>query len=43
MGSLMKPLRLVLTHREVGADLFRTVQLLGSDRCCARLDAYLGN
>lgn len=43
MGGLMKPLRLVLTHREVGADLFRTVQLLGSDRCCARLDAYLGN
>ena len=43
MGALMKPLRLVLTHREVGADLFRTVQLLGSDRCCARLDAYLGN
>jgi len=43
LGGLMKPLRLVLTHREVGADLFRTVQLLGSDRCCARLDAYLGN
>ena len=40
MGALMKPLRLVLTHREVGADLFRTVQLLGHTRCLARLDAY---
>jgi glutamyl-tRNA synthetase len=41
MGALLKPLRLVLTHREVGADLFRTVQLLGLDRCLSRLDAYL--
>lgn len=40
MGAMMKPLRLVLTHREVGADLFRTVQLLGHTRCLARLDAY---
>lgn len=43
MGALMKPLRLVLTHREVGADLFRTVQLLGYDRCRVRLDAFLDN
>jgi nondiscriminating glutamyl-tRNA synthetase len=41
MGALLKPLRLVLTHREVGADLFRTVQLLGLDRCLSRLDAFL--
>ncbi|MBU3679252.1 MAG: glutamate--tRNA ligase [Candidatus Kapabacteria bacterium] len=41
MGAFMKPLRLVLTHREVGADLFRTVQLLGHTRCLARLNAYL--
>ncbi|MFN4984608.1 MAG: glutamate--tRNA ligase [Ignavibacteria bacterium] len=40
-GSLMKPLRLVLTHREVGADLFRTLQLIGVDRCLQRLDTYL--
>jgi len=40
-GALMKPLRLVLTHREVGADLFRTLQLIGVDRCLQRLDAYL--
>jgi len=39
-GALMKPLRLVLTHREVGADLFRTVQLLGLERCLSRLDAF---
>lgn len=41
MGALLKPLRLVLTHREVGADLFRTVQLLGLERCLSRLDAFL--
>ncbi|MEY3385504.1 MAG: hypothetical protein RIR53_315 [Bacteroidota bacterium] len=40
-GALMKPLRLVLTHREVGADLFRTVQLLGLERCLSRLDAFI--
>jgi len=42
-GSLMKPLRLVLTHREVGADLFRTLQLIGVDRCLQRLDTYLAS
>jgi glutamyl/glutaminyl-tRNA synthetase len=40
-GALMKPLRLVLTHREVGADLFRTIQLIGVERCLQRLDAFL--
>ncbi|MEN9282483.1 MAG: hypothetical protein RL594_1418 [Bacteroidota bacterium] len=40
MGALMKPLRLVLSHREVGADLFRTAQLLGLERCRARLEAF---
>lgn len=40
-GALMKPLRLVLTHREVGADLFRTIQLIGVERCVQRLDAFL--
>lgn len=40
-GALMKPLRLVLTHREVGADLFRTLQLIGVERCLQRLDAFL--
>jgi glutamyl-tRNA synthetase len=41
MGAMMKPLRLVLTHRDVGADLFRTIQLLGVQRCRTRLDAFL--
>jgi glutamyl-tRNA synthetase len=40
-GALMKPLRLVLTHREVGADLFRTLQLIGVERCVQRFDAFL--
>ena len=43
MGAMLKPLRLVLTHRDVGADLFRTVQLLGLDRCLLRLDAFLSH
>ncbi len=41
MGALMKPLRIVLTHREVGADMFRTIQLLGETRCIERLDTFL--
>lgn len=41
MGAMMKPLRLVLTHREVGADLFRTIQLIGADRCSHRLASFL--
>ncbi|MBK7186197.1 MAG: hypothetical protein IPH85_09775 [Ignavibacteria bacterium] len=41
MGAFMKPLRLILTHREVGADLFGTVHLLGAQRCSVRLDSFL--
>ncbi|MDZ4745672.1 MAG: glutamate--tRNA ligase [bacterium] len=41
LGAFMKPLRLVLTHRDVGADLFRTVQLLGAKRCITRIDGFL--
>lgn len=41
MGAFMKPLRLILTHREVGADLFGTITLLGVERCAARLDSFL--
>jgi len=41
-GSLMKPLRLVLTHREVGADLYTTLALIGKERCAARLASFVG-
>ena len=41
MGAMMKPLRLVLTHRDVGADLFRTLQLIGAERCSHRLASFL--
>lgn len=41
MGQFMKPLRTVVTHRDVGADLHPTLQLLGADRCIARLEAFL--
>ncbi|MCX6140337.1 MAG: hypothetical protein NTX15_05830, partial [Candidatus Kapabacteria bacterium] len=41
MGAFMKHLRLILTHREVGADLFGTITLLGVERCAARLDSFL--
>lgn len=41
-GQFMKPLRMVLTHREVGADLYETLLLIGTERCKSRLDAYLG-
>lgn len=43
MGAFMKPLRLVLTHRDVGADLFRTVQLLGMQRCLVRIDGFIAH
>jgi len=42
MGAFMKPLRIILTHREVGAELYDTVALLGVDRCVPRIDLYLG-
>ena len=38
---MMKPLRIVLTHRDVGAELYDTVALLGVERCLPRLDAFL--
>jgi len=41
MGAVMKPLRLILTHRDVGAELFGTLQLLGVQRCSNRLDSFL--
>jgi len=40
-GSLMKPLRLVLTHRDVGADLYTTLTLIGTERCKIRLESYV--
>ena len=43
VGAFMKPLRLVLTHREVGADLFCTIKLLGVQRCGFRLDAFFSS
>lgn len=41
MGAMMKPLRLVLTHRDIGADLYRTLQLIGAERCSHRLAVFL--
>ena len=41
VGAMMKPLRIVLTHRDVGAELYDTVALLGVERCLPRLDAFL--
>lgn len=41
MGKIMKPLRLVITHREVGAELYDTMALLGVDRCLVRLNSFL--
>jgi glutamyl/glutaminyl-tRNA synthetase len=41
MGKMMKPLRLVVTHREVGAELYDTIKLLGVDRCLLRIDSFL--
>lgn len=42
MGKIMKPLRLVVTHREVGAELYDTMKLLGVERCLVRINSYLG-
>lgn len=41
MGKIMKPLRWIVTHREVGADLYQTIALLGVERCLVRLDEFL--
>jgi len=43
MGQFMKPLRVVVTHRDVGADLFPTLQLLGCSRCLVRLNDFLSH
>ncbi len=40
-GKVMKPLRLVITHREVGAELFDTIKLLGIDRTKRRLTEFV--
>jgi glutamyl-tRNA synthetase len=42
MGKIMKPLRLVITHREVGAELYDTMKLLGVERCLVRINSFLG-
>ena len=41
MGQFMKPLRIIITHRTVGAELFDTMQLLGVERCTQRITDFL--
>lgn len=41
MGAFLKPLRQIITHREVGAELFDTMQLLGVERCISRINKFL--
>lgn len=41
MGAFLKPLRQIITHRDVGAELFDTMQLLGVERCISRIDKFL--
>lgn len=41
MGAIMKPLRLAVTHREVGADIQQTLMLLGADRCKTRIVDFI--
>ena len=41
MGKFMKPLRIVLTHRLVGAELYPTIKLLGVDRSISRINEFL--
>jgi nondiscriminating glutamyl-tRNA synthetase len=40
-GDLFKPLRVALTGRTVSPPLFASMELLGRDRCLARIDAGL--
>lgn len=40
-GKVLKPLRLIITHREVGAELYDTIVLLGIDRVLERLAKFL--
>jgi glutamyl-tRNA synthetase len=41
MGAFLKPLRQIITHRNVGAELFDTMHLLGMNRCIARINTFL--
>lgn len=41
MGAIMKPLRLAVTHRDVGADLHQTILLIGVDKCRSRITSFL--
>lgn len=41
MGKFMKPLRIILTHRLVGAELYPTIQLLGSVRTQQRIEGFI--
>jgi glutamyl-tRNA synthetase len=41
MGKVMKPLRIIITHREVGAELYDTIKLLGVERTVARLQEFI--
>ena len=40
-GDLFKPLRVALTGRTISPPLFASMELLGRDRCVARIDAGL--
>ncbi|GMV53917.1 MAG: glutamate--tRNA ligase [Chlorobi bacterium] len=40
-GKLMKPLRLIITRHPVGAEMYDTCALLGSDRIVRRLSDFL--
>jgi glutamyl-tRNA synthetase len=41
MGELMKGLRVVISHRDVGADMYKTILLLGFKRCSGRLASFV--
>jgi len=41
-GDFFKPLRVALTGRSVSPPLFGSMELLGRERCLARIDAALG-
>jgi glutamyl-tRNA synthetase len=41
-GDFFKPLRVAITGRAISPPLFGSMELLGRDRCLARIDAALG-
>jgi glutamyl-tRNA synthetase len=41
-GEFFKPIRVALTGRTVSPPLFASMELLGRDRCLARIDEALG-